>query len=378
MNPLYKLLKQDPDSREGVITATSTLGLIINLVIAAVKILIGTAVSSIAIVSEGLHSGADAATSILAIAGVRLSNKKPTEKHPFGYGRIEYLTSLVIALLILYTGIEILTASIDLIFHPAELHIDVLTLFIVAITAVVKFLLGVYTIRKGRSVSSDSLTGVGVECRNDSYASIITIASAVIFLVSGRSVDAYAGILTALLILKTGFEILKDTLADLLGKSGDRDLATALYREIRATDGILNAADMMLHNYGPDTYAASVNIEIDHRRSIGEVYQQIHALQLRLMQEYRVTLVFGIYAVDDRTPESHQMRKEIAAFVRTHDHIKSYHALYHDKAQKKIYCDFVVEYGDFDWEAIRRAFTAYMAERYPDTTISLVIETEFV
>ncbi len=378
MKILYKLLRQKPGSREGVITVTSVLGLIVNIIISGVKIFIGAAVSSIAIISEGIHSGADAATSILTVVGVKLSGKRPTEKHPFGYGRIEYLTSLVIAGLILYTGFEIFVTSIDLIFHPAELAIDYLTLAIVAASAVVKFFLGVYTMRKGKQVSSDTLLGLGAECRNDSFASIITIASAVVFLVFGLSVDAYAGLLTAALIVKTGVEILRSTLADLLGKAGNRELANELYMQIRATDGIINAADMMLHNYGPDAYAASVNIEIDHERTIGEVYQKIHSLQLRIMQQYHVTMVFGIYAVDNKTEDSRKMRGEIARFVREHAHVKSYHALFHDQKENCIYCDFVVDYSRFDWETLREEFTDYMHERYPECSIALTIETEFV
>ncbi len=378
MHLLYQLLRQKPGTREGVITVTSALGLIVNIVLSAVKIAIGAAVSSIAIVSEGIHSGADAATSILTIVGVKLANKRPTEKHPFGYGRIEYLTSLIIAVLILYTGFEICIASVGLIFTPAELAIDYMTLAIVAASAVLKFLLGVYTMKKGKAVSSDTLYGLGAECRNDSFASVFTILSAVVFLVFRISVDAYAGLITAVLILKTGFEILRSTLSDLLGRAGNRELADMLYKEIRSTQGILNAADMMLHNYGPDDYAASVNIEIDHEKTVGHVYQNIHQLQLRIMQQYHVTMVFGIYAVDNKTEESRKMRGQITQFVRNHEHVKSYHALYHDKENNCIYCDFIVDYAPFDWDALREEFTAYMHECYPDCTVALTVETEFV
>ncbi len=378
MKYLYKLLRQDPYSREGVITTTSALGLLINVVVSVIKIMIGIAVSSIAIVSEGTHSAADAATSILSIVGVRLANKRPTKKHPFGYGRIEYLTGLAIALLILVTGFEMLTASIDLIFRPAELQISSLTLVIIAASAVVKYALGVYTIKKGESIDSQSLIGLGVEGRNDSYASVITILSAIVFLVSGYSIDAYAGVLTSVLILKTGSEILLSTASDLLGRSGNQELAETLYREIRSTEGILNAADMMLHNYGPDAYSASVNIEIDHAKTIGEIYEHIHELQLRIMHDYHVTMVFGIYAVDNQTESSRRMRTEIADFVRSHEHVISYHALYHDQKQNRIYCDFVVDYEDFDWDALKAEFSEYMRDRYPECTIHLVVETEFV
>ncbi len=378
MKLLYRLLHQDADSREGVITVTSALNVLVNLVLAAVKVVIGLAASSIAILSEGINGAADAATSILTILGIKLAARRPDAKHPFGYGRIEYLTSLVIAVLILYTSVEVVTASIDLILHPEELGIDVLSLVIVAGSAVVKFLLGNYTIEKGKSAESDSLTGLGEEGRADSFASVITIASALVFLLWGVSVDGWAGLVTALLIMKAGFGLLISTINDLLGKSGDQELAARLYKEIRATPGVANAADMMLHNYGPDAYSGSVNLEIEHDKTVGEVYQVLHELQLRIMHEHHVTMVFGIYAVDNKTDASRTLRRQIAEFVRGHGHIRSYHALYLDRKQNRLYCDFVVDYGDFSWETLQEEFARYIQTLYPGIQTELVVETEFV
>ncbi len=378
MNSLFPSIFQTGGSRETVITRVSALGIGVNLLIALVKIAAGAAASSIAILSDGIHSATDAAASALTIVGVKLSGKKPTRKHPFGFGRLEYFTNLLVAVLILFTGYELLTGAVALIWEPQELQISVLSLVLVAMSAVVKYLLGVYTIRKGREVDAQSLIGIGSECRGDAFSSLITIVSAGVFLLFRFSLDAYAGIATSLLILKAGLEVLLATLADLLGRPGDEELAATLYRQIRATPGILNAADMKLHNYGPDAWSGSVNIEIDQGRSVGDMYQQIHALQLQIMEEHHVTMVFGIYAVDNKTEESRAMRREIAAFVRSRGEIISYHALYHDKAAGQIYCDFVVEYGDFDWEKIRQDFSAYMQERYPGQQVKLVIETEYV
>ncbi len=365
-------------NRERLITRVSGLGLIVNIVIALGKIAIGAAANSIAIISDGIHSGADAATSLLTIVGVKLAGKKPDEKHPFGYGRTEYLVSLAIAGLILFTGWELLTEGAGMILAPAEPEISALSLALIALSAVVKFFLGVYTIRQGKAVDSISLVGLGTECRNDAFASAVTILSAGLFLAFRWNLDAWAGIFTSVLILRAGFEVLKDTLADLLGRSGDRELAETLYREIRATPGIRNAADMMLHNYGPDAWSASVNIEIDHSRTLGDIYRDIHALQLRILEEHRVTMVFGLYAVDEVTLESREMRAYIANYLRSHDHLKGFHALYHDKENSRIYCDIVVDYHHPDWDALREDFCRYMEEKYPGQEVMLVVETEYV
>lgn len=378
MKLLYKLLRQEPDSREGTVVTVSGLNILVNLIFAAIKVVIGLAVSSIAIVSEGVNNATDSATSLITIVGTKLSAKHPTEKHPFGFGRIEYLTSLLISVLILFTGAELMESSVKRIFEPQEMSISYVTMAIIAVSALVKLALGLYTIKEGRRVDSSSLVALGTECRSDSVVSVITLVTALVFLVFHVSLDAYAGIIMSLIVLKAGFEVLKETLSDILGQAGEKELAQELYRIIRAEPLVLNAADMMLHNYGPDSYSGSVNVEIDHSKTVEEVYAALHELQLRIMHEKHITMVFGIYAVDRDHAQIRQLREQVAAFVREQKHVTSYHALYIHPNGKDLYVDLVVDYDLADWEALRKEFTAYMAELYPDKHLELVIETNYV
>ena len=378
MKLLYKLLRQNPGSREGAVVTVSALNILVNLISAAVKVVIGMAVSSIAIVSEGVNNATDSATSLITIVGTKLSAKHPTEKHPFGFGRIEYLTSLLIAVLILFTGAELMESSIKLIFEPQEMSISYVTMAIIAVSAILKLLLGTFTIKEGKRVDSSSLVALGTECRSDSVVSVITLVTALVFLIFRVNLDAYAGIIMALIVLKAGLEVLRQTLSDLLGQSGEKELAQELYRIIRAEPLVLNAADMMLHNYGPDAYSGSVNVEIDHSKTVGEVYAALHELQLRIMHEKHITMVFGIYAVDKDHQEIRQLREQVAAFVREQEHVTSYHALYIHPNGRDIYVDLVVDYDLADWDALRREFTDYMAARYPEKHLELVIETNYV
>lgn len=378
MKLLYSLFRQDPDSREGVILTTSGLGIIVNILTSAMKIVIGLAVHSIAVVSEGLNNAADAASGILTILGTKLAAMHPTEKHPFGYGRIEYLTSLVIGGLILYAGLEAFTGAVDGILHPYEVELSFLITGIIAFSAVIKLFLGTYMIREGKRIDSGSLVAVGKECRADCIVSAMTILATLVYLLFDLSLDAYAAVITSLFIMKAGAEVLKDTVSELLGRPGDKELAQELYRVIREEPMVLNAADMMLHNYGPDAYSGSVNIEIDCSKTVEEVYSDIHALQLRIMHEYHVTMVFGIYAVNNDRETLKELRGYIARFIREHEHIKSYHALYIDPKNNDIYCDLVVDYSLRDWDALEAEFRAYMHERYPENRLEVVIETEYV
>ena len=378
MNLFYKLFKQDPNTREGIIVTTSGMGILVNLLIAVTKIVVGLISSSIAIISEGANNAGDALSSVMALIGAKLAKKHPDEKHPFGYGRIEYLCGLVIAVVILVTGIELLIGSAKRIFHPETLHISYIALVLVALSAAVKFFLGNYTVRMGRKVGSTALEAVGTDCKTDCFASIITIVSALIFLVFKWNVDAYAGVITSLLLIKAGVEALRETLSEILGRPGDKELAAKLYKEIRSTDGILAAVDMMLHNYGPEAWSGSVNVEIDHKKTVGEIYQFLHELQLRIMHEYHVTMVFGVYAVDYDGEYMKELRKTIAGFIRKQEHVKSFHAVYIDQRSDKIYCDFIVDYELKDWEELKKEFGQYMAEKYTGKEVVLTIETEYV
>lgn len=364
--------------RTGIINRTSILGIVVNVLIAGVKIAAGLLASSVAIVSEGVNNAADALTSVLTMVGTRLAGRHPDAKHPFGYGRIEYLTGLVVAVVIIVSGVQMLIESVKLIFRPEELSISYVSLAIVAVSAVVKFFLGLYTIARGRVVQSDALVGVGLECRGDSYISIITIGVAVVFLLTGVSLDAYAGVVMSAIILKAGVEVLLKIVSELIGRPGEKELATKIYQLVRATPGVVGAADMMLHNYGPNAWSGSVNVEIDHAKSVGEVYAMLHELQLGIMHEEHVTMVFGVYAVDDDHVETRRIRRTILEYVKAHEHVKSFHAVYLEPGTNRLYCDLVVDYELADWGVLRADFLDYMKAKVPGRDVVLTVETEFV
>ena len=368
----------DKTKRQQIITQTSILGIFVNLFVAAAKIVIGLAASSIAIISEGINNAADAVSSVITLIGARLSTKHPDEDHPFGYGRIEYLSTMLLAVLILYAGFELAKESVDGIIHPAEMNVTILSIAIVVGSAIIKFILGTYTIKMGEKAESGALDALGKDCRNDSFFSILTVLASILYMTAHISIDGFAGLVFAFIILKTGYETMKDAASDIIGTAGKEELAKDLYREIRKTDGIIHAVDLMLHSYGPDTYSGSVNIEVDHKLTVGEIYEVIHDLQLRIMHEYHVTMVFGIYAVDQDNPELKEMRKYITQYIRSKEHVKSYHALYISPTTKKIYCDFIVDYKQDDWDNLSADFKDYMKKKYPDKELELVIETEYV
>lgn len=378
MDFVYKLFQINKNSRNGVITVVSSLGIIVNLFIATMKIIIGTAVSSLAIISEGINNAADAGSSFLTLVGTKLAGRKPTQEYPFGFGRIEYLTNLVIGGIIFIAGGELFKESIALVFKPEDMEISYVTMEIIFGSALIKIVLSWYEIKEGERIGSASLVAVGKEGRQDSLGSLITLASGFAYLIFNLNLDAYASLLTSCLVLKLSYEVLSETVGKLLGQAGDKALADKIYKIIREEPIIANAADMILHNYGPDACSGSVNIEVDHKHSLGEIYKVLHKLQLRIMHEYHLTMVFGIYAIDNDHPAMKSMRVRIAEFIKNYEHVVAYHALYIDAANQDIYIDIVVDYELRDWEKLRQDFTWFMQQYYPEQRLELVIETQYV
>lgn len=377
MNIIYKVFKLDRNTREGVVSATSILSIIVNISVALLKVIVGIFAVSIAIISEGVNNATDALSSLLTLIGIKLANRKPDKKHPFGYGRIEYITNMVIAGIILMSGLLTLKDSIVKVFVPEELNTTLVSIILVAVSAVIKYILGTYTIAQGKKVNSDTLEAVGMDCRNDSFVSLITIGVSLVYILFNINIDAFAGVFTSYLILKAGYEIMSSTISELLGQPADEELARKLYKEIRSTDGVINAVDMILHNYGPDMYTGSVNVEVDHKMTASQIFEFLRMLQNNIYDKYKVAMVFGIYAVDNDSKVNKKLRKQVADFAKENPHVKSYHAVYSDTNSNIIYCDLVVDY-DADRGKVYTDFTNYLKDLYPNKEIKVNLDTEFV
>ena len=377
MSLIYKLFRLDKNTREGVVSATSILSIIVNISVALLKVVVGVLAASIAIISEGVNNATDALSSLLTLIGIKLANRKPNKEHPFGYGRMEYITNLAISTIIIHSGAYTLGDSLKKLIHPEELNTTLVSIILVAVSAVIKYVLGTYTIAQGKKVKSETLEAVGMDCRNDSFVSLVTIGVSAVYVFFNKNIDAYAGVFTSYLILKAGYEIISKTISELLGQPADEKLARELYHEIRETDGVINAVDMMLHNYGPDLYTGSVNVEVDHKMTAGQIFEFLRVLQGKIYEKFNVAMVFGIYAVDNDSKANKTLRKHIAAFAVDNPHIKSYHAVYSDPKANIIYCDIVVDY-DADRKKVYEDFADYLKELYPDKKIQVNLDTEFV
>ena len=364
--------------RDKIIIRTSVIGILTNVALAGFKAAVGVLSHSIAIVMDAVNNLSDAASSLITIVGTKLAGREADEKHPFGYGRIEYLTAMVISVIVLYAGITSLTESVRKIIAPDTPDYSPVSLIIIGVGVVVKILLGRYVKSIGEKVHSDSLIASGQDATMDSIISASTLAAAVIFLLTGLSLEAWLGAIISLFIIKSGVEMLRDTLSRLLGERAEAELARGIRETITSFPGVSGAYDLVLNNYGPDTYNGSVHIEVPDTCTAAELDPLLRDIALQVYAKHNVALTgISIYSVNTSHDEAALMRDRIREMVMAHPYVQQMHGFYVRENPKSIRFDVVVSFKAPDRRAVHREIVAEVAKAYPDYDLQITLDTDF-
>ena len=369
---------KEQNSRDKVIIRTSIIGIIANAFLAGFKAVVGLATNSIAIVMDAVNNISDAASSVITIIGTKLAGKSPDRKHPFGYGRIEYLSSMVISIIVLYAGITALVESIKKIITPDTPDYGTVSLIIVGVAVIVKIVLGRYVKSVGKSVNSDSLVNSGDDAVLDSVISASTLVAAAIYLIFDISLEAWLGALISLVIIKAGFEMLKETLSKILGERVDAQLARDIKSTISEYEEVNGVYDLVMHNYGPDAYNGSVHIEVPDTLSADELDKLLRKIQVRIYKEHNVILTaIGVYSYNTKDPEAVEARKKVTEIVTNVEHVIQMHGFYLDKVEKTVRFDIVVSFDADDRSAVYKNVCEKIQKEYPDYTLQIAMDTDF-
>ena len=365
-------------SRDAVIIRTSIIGILANIFLAAFKAAVGLASNSIAIVMDAVNNISDAASSVITIVGTKLAGKEPDRKHPFGYGRIEYLSAMVISLLVLYAGVTAFVESVKKIIQPDTPDYSAAALIIVAVAVVVKIILGRYVKRVGEKVHSDSLVNSGEDATLDSVISASTLVAAAVYLIFHISLEAWLGAVIALVIIKSGIEMLRDTLSQILGERADAELARDIKATVTGYPEVSGAYDLVLHNYGPDSYNGSIHIEVPDSLSADDLDKLIRKISVDVYHKHGVILTaIGVYSVNTKNPEAVEAREKVTGIVMSHEHILQMHGFYYDKAEKTIRFDIVVSFNAPDRRQVYKEVCEAVQKAYPDYTLQVTMDTDF-
>ena len=371
-------MQAEKKSRNAVIVRTSIIGILANVFLAAFKAVVGFASNSIAIVMDAVNNISDAASSVITIIGAKLAGKEPDRKHPFGYGRIEYLSTMIISLIILYAGITAFVESVKKIINPDVPEYSAVTIIIVAVALVVKIFLGRYVKRTGEKVHSDALVNSGEEATLDSVISASTLVAAAVFMIFGLSLEAWLGAVIALVIIKSGIEMLRDALSQILGQRADAQLARDIKNTISRHQEISGVYDLILNDYGPDAWNGSVHIEVADTMTADELDQLIRKVTEEVHQQHGVILTaVGVYSMNTKDPEAVTAREQVREIITGFPEILQMHGFYMDQAGKTIRFDIVISFDAKDRGEVYRKVCEQVQEIFPDYSLQITMDTDF-
>ncbi len=365
-------------SREKKIIRTSIIGIVANVFLAAFKAVIGILTNSIAIVLDAVNNISDAGSSLITIIGTKLAGKEPDKKHPFGYGRIEYLSAMVISVIVLYAGITSFVESVKKIIHPETPEYTTISLIIVGVAVFVKIILGRYVKSVGVKVNSNSLINSGEDATLDSVISASTLVAAIVFLISGLSLEAWLGAVISVVIIKSGFEMLKETISQILGEQNDPELAKSIKQTVTGFPDVNGAYDLVLNNYGPDSWNGSIHIEVPDTYSADRLDQLIRDIQTAVYIKHNIILTaVGVYSENTKDEESIEVRKKVHDIVFSHEYVKQMHGFYMIKDKKTLRFDIVISFDAKDRKAVYNEVIADVQKAFPDYQLQTAMDTDF-
>lgn len=365
------------NNREKIVIKTSVISIISNIVLAGFKAFIGVLANSIAIISDAVNNLSDALSSIITIVGTKLAGKSPDKKHPYGYGRIEYMTSLIVSAIVLYAGITALVESVKKILHPEVANYSTITLIILVVGIMVKFVLGVYVKKKGKTVNSDSLVASGSDAFNDAILSTSVLASAIIYMIFNISLEAYVGVLLSIFIIKAGLELIKESVDNILGVRVESDLAKSIKKEITKEKDIQGAYDLILNNYGPDKYLGSVHIEVADTLSVADIDKISRKITKTVLKKFGVILhTIGVYSINTKDKKIAEVKKEISKIVFSHKGILQMHGFYLDEEDKTISFDVIIDFKIKNREELYREIYDKVQNEYKNYKIDITLDID--
>lgn len=362
--------------REKVIVRTSIIGILANVLLAGFKAAIGIITRSIAVTLDAVNNLSDALSSVITIIGAKLGGKKPDKKHPLGYGRIEYLSSMIVAAIVLYAGITALVESIKKIIEPEPAEYTIPSLLIIAAAVVVKLLLGRYVKNQGEKVNSGALVASGSDASFDAILSASVLASAVIYMIWGISLEACVGVVIAVFIIKAGIEMLSETLSDIIGQRADPEMSKLIKKLVAEEPEVRGAYDLILYNYGPDKDYATLHMELPDTMTVEEVDVLTRKVQAKVFRETGVILTgIGVYSYNTSDDEASQMRNRVQKKVLEHDWAIQMHGFYADMEEKTIRFDVVLSF-EADRKEAMDTLNAELKEMYPDFTPVIIADVD--
>lgn len=315
----------DKNVREAYGTLGGVLGIICNIFLFALKLSIGIAMKSMAVISDSVNNLSDTASSAITVFGSKMSNRRPDKEHPFGHGRIEYISSLVVSFIIMLVGFEFLKNSVDKIIHPSKIEFKLLLFVFLCMSVFVKLWMFSYNRYLGKQINSSVLKAAAFDSLNDVYATGTVIISIIIGNFTDFPVDGIMGTIVSGLVIFTGFKIARDTVSLLLGNSPSKEVVEQISDTILSGEGIVGIHDLIVHEYGPGRIMASVHAEVPSDGDIVKIHEVIDSLEQKILKDFGINIVVHMDPVSVNCEKTEKLKIFVLSCVKEYNSEFSIH-----------------------------------------------------
>jgi len=276
----------------------SIVSILLNAVMAGFKIALGFMTGSSAILADGFNNLSDVASNVASLFGFVMALKNPDKEHPFGHGRMEYLASLAIALLIFFVGTQTLWNSVFHIISPVAVEFTFMTVIVLISSIVIKLWMGRFNLAVGKKIDSQALTAASKDSLSDVLATVATLIAIILSQYTTLPVDGLLGVVVSVIILKTGIDIYRDTMASILGKAPDEELLTKLRRFVATYDHIIGSHDLMIHDYGPGRRYLTIHVEVNKNEELMVIHEVIDQIERDIYNDFKIKATIHLDPVD--------------------------------------------------------------------------------
>ena len=361
--------------REREIIKTSIIGILVNLILVAFKATVGLIVNSIAIVLDAINNLSDALSSIITIIGTKIASKAPDKEHPYGHGRIEYISAIVIAFLIFIAGITSFKESVSKILDSEPANYTTVSLIIVFVAVIVKLFLGNFVKNKGEKYNSTNLIASGTDALFDAIISFSTFVAAIISILFNISLEGYLGLVISILIIKSSYEILKDTLSEIIGERIDSSITKKVKEIVTSYDDVEGAYDLILHSYGTNNMIGSIHIQVDDNMKASEIHTLSKKIESKVFEKLGIILTVGIYANNSSDKNAKTAKEKLKKIIKEYKDILELHGFY--MYDNKITFDLIISFEADDRNQIKEEVLNKMKELYPKYIIYCNIDSDY-
>lgn len=300
-------------------------GISVNIILSFTKLIIGMIVSSIAIIADAFNNLSDALSSIITIVGFKMASKPADEEHPFGHGRIEYISALIVAFLVILVGFQFIQSSIKKIQNPEAITFEIIPFIILIISIILKLWLSKFNKNIGNRINSSALKAASVDALGDVFTSSCVAISFLASKFTNFPIDGYFGLIVALFIIYSGFTLVKDTINPLLGEAPDTELVTNIKEMVLSYDNILGVHDLIVHNYGPGRCMASIHAEIPSDISVMKIHDIIDTAEREISNKLKLHLVIHMDPLCIISEENKKTYDEVNKLIDKNPYLSSIH-----------------------------------------------------